>query len=147
MKWLRMGIVVLLAIGTTLSMSMTTAQAAPPPRTVLVGGHICLDAGSICVPEQPGVVDGVGQDAKVNLFNKCSGEATVCTNEIELTGTYNKLVIQGTNECRNGATCTNIIRITGSYQSLRFKVAGYTFEGTKIKNFCDSSSVCSTDVL
>lgn len=146
MKWLRTCCILLLAIVPHLVLSSSPANAAPPVRNVIVEGHICLDSGSICVPEQPPSIDGVGQDIKIIQFNKCSGAGTICVNEINLNGSFGKVVVQGTNECTDGARCTNLVRINGSFTSVRFKVSGYSFEGTRIMNRCDATSICNSGV-
>lgn len=146
MKLLRVCVILLVAISSSLALGNSAAQAAPPLRNVIIEGHICVDAGSICVPEQPASIDGVGQDIKIIQFNQCSGAGTVCVNEINLNGSFGKVVVQGTNECTDGALCTNLVRINGSASSVRTQVSGFTFEGTRIKNRCDSTSICSSGV-
>ena len=141
MRWLRFGVVALVATSAGLGTSIAPAAAAQP-SSIIVSGHICNGLENIC-PGDNAMITGSGQDVKIIQFNQCSGQGTICTNELTLAGTFGKVVLLRSNACSDGATCSNIVHIEGTVEILQTKESIVTFDEIKIKNRCDATATCS----
>jgi hypothetical protein len=126
------------------------AKPLPPPQGQLSfcsGGNPC---------DQRILITGTGGDLHYQLVNKCDGP-TFCYNELDLTGSFDRVVIDRANQCTNGAACTIVVNVGGfpsdgvapaSFNSLQFRDGAFRspfgLSGPiTFIDHCDATSICT----
>ena len=151
MMWLRILIVAFVVMSAGLVTPTGTAEAAKAPET----GGFCIqldpETRADCLIKSTEA--GSGGDLYIFQVNQCSGDELTCTQEVTLTGTFNKVVVERINGCTTGAICRNTLNVEGAtIKILQFKHGVEKLSipeilDTKIKNRCDATATCTNTVV
>lgn len=125
---------------------VSVVALAPPasagrPAAPINDACIAAGVGAACIRVTS--FAGSGEDLRLVLANKCTGRETVCSTDVTLTGTFNRVLIERANECSDYATCTNTVHIQATIKHLQFRDKTLSVNGETFTARCDATASCA----